>query len=84
MRLNVVFFARLKRETGLDQLDLEVPQGSTVRAVATLVEQRLNISLRGCMVAVNETYAAPDTALSAGDEVAFLPPVAGGPSSSCR
>jgi molybdopterin converting factor small subunit len=28
--------------------------------------------------AVNRTYAALDTALRAGDEVAFLPPVSGG------
>ncbi|WP_221091249.1 molybdopterin converting factor subunit 1 [Deinococcus aquaedulcis] len=78
MRLNVVFFARLKRETGLDQLALEVPEGSDVRAVATQIEGQLGVSLRGCMVAVNEQYAQPSTRVQPGDEVAFLPPVAGG------
>ncbi|MGZ8832865.1 MAG: MoaD/ThiS family protein [Thermoanaerobaculia bacterium] len=30
------------------------------------------------MIAVNETYAGPDTVLRDGDELAFIPPVAGG------
>lgn len=78
MQLNVVFFARLKRETGVEHLSLEVAEGSDVRAVAELVEARFGISLRGCMVAVNENYASPDTVPGPGAEVAFLPPVAGG------
>lgn len=78
MQIKVVFFARLRRETGLDQLELDVPEDSDVRALAELVETRTGVSLRGCMVAVNETYAQPRTALTPGDEVAFLPPVAGG------
>jgi molybdopterin converting factor small subunit len=30
------------------------------------------------MTAINEEYADPDRELSAGDELAFIPPVAGG------
>lgn len=78
MRLNVVFFAHLRREIGAEQLTLDVPDGADVRAVAALVEAQHGLSLKGCMVAVNETYATPDRALNEGDEVAFLPPVAGG------
>ncbi|MVN89252.1 molybdopterin converting factor subunit 1 [Deinococcus sp. HMF7620] len=78
MQLKVVFFARLKRETGVEETTLEVPAGSDVRACAALVEQQFGLSLRGCMVAVNEVYAAPSTLLNNEDEVAFLPPVAGG------
>jgi len=36
------------------------------------------LTLTGCMAAVNEVYASPDTVLLEGDAVAFLPPVAGG------
>ncbi|WP_291426182.1 molybdopterin converting factor subunit 1 [Deinococcus sp.] len=78
MQVNVVFFAQLKREVGVEQLSVEVPPGSSVRTVAALVEAQHGVSLKGCMVAVNETYAAPDQVLSEGEEVAFLPPVAGG------
>ena len=78
MRVRLVFFARLKREIGAEELLLEVPLGASVREVATQVEQERGLSLKGCMVAVNETYAKPDHTLEDGDEVAFLPPVAGG------
>ncbi|ACO47081.2 molybdopterin converting factor subunit 1 [Deinococcus deserti] len=80
MQLNVVFFARLKREIGAEHLSLNVPEGSDVRAIAKAVEEQYGISLKGCMVAVNETYATPEQPLKEGDEVAFLPPVAGGDS----
>ncbi|GGR34426.1 molybdopterin converting factor subunit 1 [Deinococcus ruber] len=76
--IRVVLFARLKREAGLESLDIPLPDPPTVRAVATAVEARHALSLRGCMVAVNETYADPEQTVSDGDEVAFLPPVAGG------
>ncbi|MFB9992863.1 molybdopterin converting factor subunit 1 [Deinococcus oregonensis] len=78
MQVNVVFFARLKREMGMESLSLEVVEAADVRAVATVLEQRHAVSLKGCMVAVNETYATPEQVLHEGDEVAFLPPVAGG------
>lgn len=84
MRIDVVFFARLKREAGLETATLEVPEGSSVRELAAQVEARYGLSLRGCMVAVNETYAQPDQPLRPGDEVAFLPPVAGGAEDDTR
>lgn len=78
MQIRAVFFARLRREVGLEELVLDVPEGTDVRAVAAQLEQERGLSLSGCMVAVNETYAAPEQVLRGGDEVAFLPPVAGG------
>ncbi|GAA5514654.1 hypothetical protein Dcar01_03410 [Deinococcus carri] len=84
MQVNVVFFARLKRESGLETAMLEALEGTTVRGLASQVEQTYGLSLRGCMVAVNETYAAPEQVLRAGDEVAFLPPVAGGADEDTR
>ncbi|WP_102128089.1 molybdopterin converting factor subunit 1 [Deinococcus planocerae] len=84
MQVKVVFFARLRRESGLETASLDVPSGATVRGLASQVEAQYGLSLRGCMVAVNETYAAPDQPLSPGDEVAFLPPVAGGSEGETR
>lgn len=78
MQIRAVFFARLRREVGLEELVLDVPEGADVRAVAAQLEQERGLSLSGCMVAVNETYAAPEQVVQDGDEVAFLPPVAGG------
>lgn len=84
MQVNVVFLARLKRDAGLAEAALEIADGVTVREVAGQVERTYGISLRGCMVAVNETYAAPERVLQPGDEVAFLPPVAGGSEEDTR
>lgn len=84
MRVQVVFFARLKRESGLETASIELAEGATVRELATRVEEQYGLSLRGCMVAVNETYARPEQGLHAGDEVAFLPPVAGGADDATR
>lgn len=84
MRVTVVFFARLRREAGLETTTLEVQEGATVRELATQVEAQHGLSLRGCMAAVNEVYAAPNQALQPDDEVAFLPPVAGGTDDETR
>lgn len=78
MNVQAVFFARLKREIGTDSLMLSVPVGATVRQVADQLAAEHGISLSGCMVAINETYAEPAQVLNEGDELAFLPPVAGG------
>ena len=78
MQVKAVFFARLKRELGHGELTLDAPAGVTVRQLAAQIEAAHGLSLKGCMVAVNETYATPEQTVEAGDEVAFLPPVAGG------
>ena len=78
MQVKAVFFARLKRELGHGELTLDAPAGVTVRQLAAQIEATHGLSLKGCMVAVNETYATPEQTVEAGDEVAFLPPVAGG------
>ncbi|GEM49943.1 molybdopterin converting factor subunit 1 [Deinococcus cellulosilyticus] len=78
MRLRILFFARLKREMGVDELSFSAPADSTVRALADLLQERYSIDLKGCMAAVNENYVKPEHVLREGDEVAFLPPVAGG------
>lgn len=84
MQVQVVFFARLKRESGLETVMVEVEPGSTVRELAGEVERLYGLNLRGCMVAVNETYASPEQRLETRDEVAFLPPVAGGTDEEVR
>lgn len=78
MQVNVLFFARLRHEAGVGEAVIEVPDGATVRDLAARLETAYPVKLAGCMVAVNEAYSTPDQPLSGGDEVAFLPPVAGG------
>lgn len=78
MNVQAVFFARIKREIGNASLTLSLPDRATVSEAAAQIEAAYPVSLKGCMVAVNEAYAEPAQVLNEGDELAFLPPVAGG------
>lgn len=78
MQVKVLLFAQLRRQAGSPEIALEVGDGATVAEVAQMVEARFGLSLRGAMAAVGERYATPETPVQAGDEIAFLPPVAGG------
>lgn len=79
--VRTLFFAAYRDLVGASELPVELPEGATV---ADLVAE-----LRGRghpfdgipadpAVAVNHTYAGAAETLSGGDEVAFIPPVAGG------
>ncbi len=81
MRVTVRLFARLRELVGAGDLVLEVDADATVADVwATLVAAHpaAEAYARSMSCAVNLEYARMTTAVSAGDEVAFLPPVSGG------
>lgn len=71
----------LKDATGVEQTDLELPEGATVEdafAAAAARWPELGPRRKSTVIAVNQRYALPSDALGEGDEVAFLPPVSGG------
>lgn len=80
VRITALLFAQYRSDAGTDALELELPAGATVRTAARAVEAALDgtVTLRGAMAAVNERYGRPDSVLTDGDRVAFLPPVSGG------
>ncbi|HME33859.1 MAG TPA: molybdenum cofactor biosynthesis protein MoaE [Candidatus Sulfotelmatobacter sp.] len=81
MRVRVLFFGILKDLAGKSGDSLDLPDGASVRDVLAQYESlipRLKESLPSLALAVNQQYAAPDTKLKPGDEVALLPPVSGG------
>jgi len=80
MNVTVLLFASYADTLGARSMDLELPAGATVGDVVGRVR-----SLPGAdrlpaepLVAVNERYAKRDRVLGPGDEVAIIPPVAGG------
>lgn len=81
MRVRTLFFAAYRDAVGARELDLELPAGATVSDLVTGLRSRggawTSIPVAPA-VAVNHAVAPLDTPLAAGDEVAFLPPVAGG------
>jgi molybdopterin synthase catalytic subunit len=80
MHVRVLFFALYRDLAGTGEMELELPAGATA---ATAVERlRAHADLARLperpVVAVNQAYAELEVALSDGDELALLPPVAGG------
>jgi molybdopterin converting factor subunit 1 len=80
MTVTVLLFASYADIVGRSEIELDVESGATVKDVIAQV-RALGDAHRlppTPMVAVNEQYASRDRELHAGDEVALIPPVAGG------
>ena len=81
MRIKTLFFASYRDLLGATELELDLPEGSTVRSAVEVVRGRggsFEVLPAEPAVALNETYARLDEPLADGDELAFIPPVAGG------
>jgi len=80
MTVTVRLFASYAEILGKSQLELTIPDGSTVGDVVRSVNGMPGG--KGLppapLVAVNYSYATSSRALADGDEVAIIPPVAGG------
>ena len=81
MKITLKLFGSLREAAGASSLPLELAEGTTVAELRTwLSERNPHAEKLGdrLAVSVNLEIAEPDTILRDGDEVAFLPPVAGG------
>jgi|SRR5690348_4843356 len=83
MVLQVRLFAVLREQAGRDRLEVELAEGATVAdALRALGEESepLGAALEAMPVvmAVNRAYVSEGAILSAGDELALIPPVSGG------
>jgi len=77
----VLFFGRLKDVVGQFEESLDITDASTIEQLFASYSQRIPelAKYRSSVVASrNQEFAAWDTLLHPGDEVAFLPPVSGG------
>jgi len=78
MTLTVLLFASWADALGAS-VTVELPAGSTVASLLAELSGRANgKTLPKPAVAVNQVYARPETVIAASDEVAIIPPVAGG------
>lgn len=80
MRVRVLFFASYAEAFGRVEQGLDLAEGATVAdCVAAIRADPAAVRLPPSpLVAVNQRYAKPETRLADGDEVALIPPVAGG------
>ena len=76
MTIYVRFFASLREQTGIDSKTVDADGLDNIRDLwSALTDEPLDETT---LVAVNKTYAGPAPAITAGDEVAFFPPITGG------
>ena len=78
MRVVVRLFAGLRERAGTGEQHVELAEGALAADVWPMLRDRLGDRPEGLVLAVNRRYAADDTPLSDGDEVALIPPVSGG------
>jgi len=76
VQITVRLFAMLRERAGSGEVVIDLPDGARVRdALAELGNLAEGLPL---VLAVNREYAPQDQVLSAGDELALIPPVSGG------
>ena len=82
--LEVLFFARIREQLGVDRLAIPLAEPMTV---ADLLQQLVDehgknwadiLLAKNVVKAVNQQVIKADHVLTDGDEVAFFPPVTGG------
>src|SRR5262249_15347379 len=81
VKIVVYLFGHYSDYFGGQSLDMTLPEGTTVGALATLLgerDARLKQIGQHCRFAVNEEYVALETVLTDGCTVAVLPPMSGG------
>jgi len=81
VRVTIKLFARLRELVGTGTLEREVADKSTVADLLQSLQEEFPALAQAAsrtIISVNKEFADPQTALSAGDEVAIFPPVSGG------
>ena len=81
MNVNVKLFAMAKERVGKGVIEVDLPNGSTVRQLrGAIVEQFPPLAdvLRHARIAVDSDYASDARTIDVRSEVAIIPPVSGG------
>jgi molybdopterin converting factor subunit 1 len=81
LSIQALFFAAYRDLLGTKALTVDLPDGATVADLVAALRGRgapFDALPEEPAVAVNRAYALPGERLRTGDEVAFIPPVAGG------
>jgi molybdopterin synthase catalytic subunit len=81
MRVRLLHFASFREAVGRDEEERELAEGTRIEDLWAALSREVALFGRFRSIppaAVNREYVGSDTVLRDGDEVAFLPPVAGG------
>lgn len=80
MKIKLLTFAMLKHTLGWGEKEIELPHGASTDAVWSYISRHNDIThlLPTIRIAVNRKMIVRDIMLYDGDEVALMPPMAGG------
>lgn len=80
MKTRVLLFSTLRERLQKSEMELEIPEGTSVQAVLELLLGREGAASweNSILFAINQNYCGPQTRLNDGDELILMPPVSGG------
>ena len=81
MKVRVQFYAQLRDLVGLDEQEVDLPEGATVEDLLDEIYARhpsLGAHDKSILIGVGVEFADRDYKLKPGEEIAIMPPVQGG------
>ena len=81
MKVRVQFFSRLRDLAGVQEMELELPQGSTTADLLEMLYSRtpaLRDWDKSILVAAGVEFVGRDYVVRPGDNISIMPPVQGG------
>ena len=80
IKIKVKCFSQVKYSLGVDELTIEIEDGTSVSDLEKIVREKALGKLDGVTLrtAINRKYISDNAILNDGDEIAFIPPVQGG------
>ena len=84
MKVNVLFFASLKEDLGVSEIELDVSERAGRSDLLDSLTSELGsdcvspLRAENVSIAVNRSIEKGEFVLKSGDEIAFLPPITGG------
>ena len=79
LKIQVIYFAKIRELTGLTQETFIIKKGFTPSNVLRLIEEKHCIVLGvNFKIAINDEFSDWDFELRNGDNLVFIPPVTGG------
>ena len=79
IKIQVIYFAKLRELTGLDEETFSMKQGNKPGDVLASINKRHEIDVEiNFKIAVNDEFSDWDIELNDGDRLVFIPPVTGG------
>jgi molybdopterin synthase sulfur carrier subunit len=81
MKIRVQFYAQLRDQVGLRELDVDVAEGSTIRDLLEQIyaqQPKLRPHDKSILIGAGVEFVDRNYRLSPGEEISIMPPVQGG------